>query len=148
MKCKKCFKENFVKAGFVRNKQRYKCKECDCFFTDTKVPGYPPDVKLSAIRLYLEGLGFRAIERLIGISNVAVMNWVNNIAKEIEKIRKIRGDHKGMITVMEFDEMWHYVGKKNKNCGSGWLLSDLATKLLPLNSVVVVKKQVVNCGKK
>jgi len=146
MQCKKCFKQNFVKAGFVRNKQRYKCKECNCFFTDT-IQGYPPEIKLTAIRLYLEGLGFRAIERLLKISNVTVLNWVNNLAQEIKMIRKMDGNE-GIVTVMELDEMWHYIGKKNKNFGSGWLLTEIQKGLLPLNSVVVVKKQAENYERK
>ena len=148
MKCKKCYEEKFVKAGIVRGKQRYKCKVCGCFFTDTPPPGYPKAFKLSAIKLYLEGLGFRAIGRILGISNVTIMNWVRNIAFEIESIRQRELNQKREIRVIELDEMWHYVGKKKGSYGFGWLLSEIQIGSLPLNSVVVVKRQAKNCGKK
>ncbi|SHF51337.1 hypothetical protein SAMN05443633_1304, partial [Chryseobacterium arachidis] len=33
MKCYKCQSENKVKAGFTRGLQRYKCKDCGCYFS-------------------------------------------------------------------------------------------------------------------
>ncbi len=31
-KCKKCESNEYVKAGFVKAEQRYKCKKCGCQF--------------------------------------------------------------------------------------------------------------------
>ena len=31
MNCKKCGSNRCVKAGHIRGRQRYKCKECGCF---------------------------------------------------------------------------------------------------------------------
>ncbi len=148
MQCKKCSESKVVKAGFVRGKQRYKCNNCRFFFTETDLRSYPIETKVSAIRLYLEGLGFRAIERLIGVSNVAVMYWVRNLAEEINNFKQGMTNRQGIITVMEMDEMWHYVGKKKKNSGYGWLLTEIPVKSLPSNSVVVVRKQEESYGKK
>jgi len=32
-----------------------------------------------ALQLYLEGLSYREIERILGISHVSILNWVKNI---------------------------------------------------------------------
>ena len=38
-KCKKCESNEYVKAGFVKGKQRYKCKKCGCQFGSVKKRG-------------------------------------------------------------------------------------------------------------
>ena len=37
--CKKCGSQNHVKAGFVKGKERYKCKDWGCQFVPTKQRG-------------------------------------------------------------------------------------------------------------
>ena len=46
------------------------------------------DMKQKAIKYYLEGNGFRRIERLLHVSHVSVINWVKKAADEIRKQRK------------------------------------------------------------
>jgi transposase-like protein len=147
MKCKRCQSITYVKAGFVEEKQRYKCKECGYFFTDT-VQGVSLEKKRLAIHLYLEGLGFRSIGRIINVSNVAVLNWVRNLSEIIEQFNKEFKNEKAFkepIKIIELDEMWHYIGKKNKKRGSGWLLLEIA-KSLDGKSAVVEKKLAESSG--
>ncbi|KAA6334071.1 hypothetical protein EZS27_017586 [termite gut metagenome] len=33
-------------------------------------------MKKQALHLYLEGLGFRSIGKLLGVSNATVLNWI------------------------------------------------------------------------
>ncbi len=82
MKCYKCQSENKVKAGFIRGIQRYKCKNCGCFFSVER----KSDVKTErqrklALELYLEGLDFRAIGRVLGISYGTVYKWVKKMGR-------------------------------------------------------------------
>ena len=135
LSCKRCKSEKFVKNGFDKGKQRYKCKECGYNFTDTPPAGYSPEVKRQAIHLYLEGLRFRSIERILKLSHVAVSNWVKASGVVLEP--QIPAE----VEIMEIDEMHHYVKKKTKNYGSGWLLIELASRSLPVRSVIVVEKQ-------
>jgi len=143
LKCSKCFSEKFVKNGFMNQKQRFKCKSCGYNFTEDDQRRIPDETKRMAIHLYLEGLGFRGIERVLNISNVIVMKWVRDLGLLVENLRSKNTllNNKVIITTMELDEMWHYVGKKNKSCGSGWLLTEIQGRSLPGNSVVVVKRQ-------
>ena len=83
--------------------------------------------KKLALHMYLEGLGFRAIGRILGVSNVAVLKWVREAAQKIEEIHKQQAKP-SFTPVIELDEMWHYVGKKNKNSGSDWLMIEIGSK--------------------
>ena len=75
--CPSCQSQNYTKAGVVNDKQQYKCKDCNYFFTVAKLGKKVDDYYVSkALQLYLEGLSYREIERLLGVSHVSVSNWV------------------------------------------------------------------------
>ena len=99
--CPKCGREERVRNGFNRGKQRYKCKNCGCNYTGGK-NGYPDHIKQQAIQYYLEGNGFRRIERLMHVSHVSVINWVKKVAGNIWKNTVIKNRKVG---VLELDEM-------------------------------------------
>lgn len=151
MNCPKCNSTYLVKNGFVRERQRRLCKKCGYNFTQTAPRGKPQIVKRLAVHMYLEGLGFRSIGRILNVSNVAVLKWIQAMADFLEPMRKkLLGQHteKAVITCMEFDEMWHYVGKKNANSGSGWLLIELQEESLRGKLVVVAQEQGRSFGSK
>ena len=52
--CKKCNKTRIVKNGIARGKQRYKCKDCGCNFTqgDDRVKKENEAKKSLAVLLY------------------------------------------------------------------------------------------------
>jgi transposase len=56
LRCKECGSEEHVKNGFMRGKQRYRCKACGLNFTDTSLPGKPWAMKVTAVLLYVSGL--------------------------------------------------------------------------------------------
>ena len=87
MKCVKCESENICKNGLISEKQRYKCKNCGYNFT-TGRPSKPLYLKRLALELYLEGLGFRSIGRILKVSNVAVLNWIKSFGQKVEELRK------------------------------------------------------------
>jgi len=132
----------------MKNKQRFKCKDCGYNFTEgdgREHTGKPSFLKRAALIMYLEGNGFRAIERMMGdifgesVSNVAVMKWIRSLGKEVKRLRR-KDTGKLSIVAMELDEMWHFVGKKNKNCGSGLHLIENNTN--PLLSFWDVEERV------
>ena len=84
MQCPKCGSKERVKSGFMNGKPRYKCKSCKCNFTQSNKRGASFHTKLQALRLYLEGMGFRAIGRIIGVHNVIVLNWVRRMGKSVK----------------------------------------------------------------
>ena len=124
MNCPKCKSEHHVKDGIVKGKQRYLCKKCKYRYT-VPFKGKPIELKKFALILYLEGLGFRSIERIINVSNVTVMRWVKSLGKEVEFMRR---KDKG-LEVIEIDETHTYIGSKKTIVGYGLLLTDLEKSL-------------------
>lgn len=65
--------------------------------------------------MYVEGMGFRAIGQVLGISNVTVLKWVRACGQEIERLREAGAPPKMAM----IDEMWHFVQKQTENSGCG-----------------------------
>ena len=117
MLCKHCGNAGFVKNGFMSGKQRYKCKKCSKTFTaGDKRERYDDAKRFKVMRMYLEGVGIRSIERLEDVSNVLVIQWIRKFSKLIK--RKLfeaaeNIDVKKDISVMEIDELVTWI-KKNR----------------------------------
>jgi transposase-like protein len=57
MDCPKCKKGEYVKAGFVKNRQRYKCKNCGYYYSVAKKSDVKTEeTRRMALELYPEGL--------------------------------------------------------------------------------------------
>ena len=69
-----------------------------------------PQLKQAALQHYLEGVGQRATERLVGVSHNSIMNWV---LKEVEG-KAIAPAKPSEVQWVEADELWTYVGKKRR----------------------------------
>lgn len=115
MNCKKCSSNNGVKNGFIRGHQRFKCKNCGCVYTDTKPRGKPLAMKALALVLYTIGnASFGMIGRILGVSNVAVLKWIRNEAQKLPEPSVSKES-----TLIQIDEMWHFVDGKKTKFGSG-----------------------------
>ncbi|OAV69560.1 Transposase [Bacteroidales bacterium Barb4] len=65
-------------------------------------------MKKQALRLCLEGLGFRSIGRLSGVSNVSVLNWIRKFGKETQALHL----ESKKTERAEVDGMHAYAGSK------------------------------------
>jgi transposase-like protein len=65
-------------------------------------------VKKNCLHLYLEGNGFRRIERLTGVSPNAVINWVKDAGNRLST----EPDYSEIHEIAQIDELQTYVGKK------------------------------------
>ena len=122
MDCPKCKSNEKVKDGVVKQKQRYHCKKCKYRYT-VQQRGKPMEIKRLALQMYLEGAGFRSIERILNVSNVTVMNWIKSFGLQVEGIRKKATD----IEIIELDEIHTYICQKKTTVGSGLLLIGINT---------------------
>ena len=126
MKCPNCISERKVKSGIIKERQRYKCKDCGCNFTvEIKSTAKPKSMKKQALHLYLEGLGFRSIGRFLGVSNVSVLNWIKSFGESVASLHSAKDE----IEVVELDEMHSYIGSKKTIVGFGLLLIDMEKDL-------------------
>ena len=116
----------------MKGDQRYKCKSCK-YRSILKQSPYRSciSIKRKALQLYLEGLGFRSIGRILGFSHVSSYRWIKSYGEKI-------GDLKSSETIkhVELDEMHTYVLNKKTLDGFGYLLIDLGKSL----SVVLLEK--------
>ncbi len=117
LRCKECGSEEHVKNGFMRGKQRYRCKACGLNFTDTPLPGKPLAMKVTAVLLYVSGLSMNRTAKLLGVSTPTVQAWIEQFAK----VHAQKPAPEGRAVVIELDEMWHYLKKSRISSGSGKL---------------------------
>lgn len=81
LRCKGCGSEEQVKNGFMRGKQRYRCKSCGLNFTDTPPRGMPLATKAVAVLLYVSGLSMNRTAKLLGVSTPSVQAWIEQFAQ-------------------------------------------------------------------
>ncbi len=121
MECPKCKSNKNIKDGIVKQKQRYKCKECNFRYTVASGSGAKPFyLRKMALQLYLEGLGFRSIGRVLNVSNVTVLNWIRSFGEQVAELKSPE-----QVIYAEMDEMHTYVGQKKAINGYGLLLIDM-----------------------
>jgi transposase-like protein len=80
--CKRCGAADHMKNGIVRDVQRYLCRSCGCNFTMTPPRGKPPAMKALAMLYAMGNVSFCSIARILGVSDVAVLNWVRDEARK------------------------------------------------------------------
>jgi transposase-like protein len=136
-KCKKCQSNSYVKAGFVNGEQRYKCRECGCQFVPTREKGMSGDKKLTIICLYINGLSFRAIGKILKVHHSAVHRFIKKFA--IENYEKPTPIDSSEIA-LELDEMWHYTKDKKTSYGYGKLIAETPSNLLTGNAATEILK--------
>jgi insertion element IS1 protein InsB len=107
-KCCKCKSKSTVRAGFVKGKQRYKCKECHRRFVIAVKIKIKQKQKQLAIALYLEGLGLRSAGRISGVSHVTVVNWIRKESKSQKRILP------QSAPIIEIDELYYFLKNKKR----------------------------------
>ena len=110
MKCPRCQSSNFRKDGHQNGKQRWECLDCGRIFRDSySTKGYHSQVKQICLNMYLNGMGFRGIERVTGIDHTTIINWVKESGEELPEDE---GDESGEPELAELDELQTYIGRK------------------------------------
>jgi transposase-like protein len=79
--CPRCSSARIGKNGRSDGKQRFICKDCRRQFVE--FVGYAAETRQLCIRMHLNGLSFRAIERVTGISRATIMLWVKQAAQDL-----------------------------------------------------------------
>ncbi len=102
-----------VKAGFTRmGSQRFQCQECRRQYTPEPRPlGYDDKTKEMALKLYLEGNGFRRIGRLLSVNHQSVVNWINAFHAQLQT-KKMALPMPGRVSTLEMDELFTFIGTK------------------------------------
>ena len=143
MNCPRCKSPNHKKNGKISERQRYQCHDCGYNYSvELKSTASSAFVKRQALQLYLEGLGFRSIGRILGVSHVSVQNWIKKYGKDLEDLKS-----ENEISVVELNEMHTYIGNKKNIAGPGLLLIELGKSSSTALLVAEERKPDNNSGK-
>ena len=132
MECKHCGSEKYCKNGYTGGFQRYNCKNCKRNWTLRKGKEYSVDMRFQALKLYLEGLGFRSIGRILNVSNVTVLKWVKSMGEKLFQEGALwKNTNIKAVARIQMDEFWHYIQKNSVEFGFGLLYVEKQGKFLP-----------------
>ena len=115
MQCPKCGSTERHKAGFIKGKQRWQCKNCPCKYTRSTPKGLGKQVWALAFELYMSGVSLQRIGKLLGVSTVAVLKQMRKQETSQARLQPQKA------TVVELDELCTFLTQKNVKFGCGWL---------------------------
>jgi len=116
MQCPSCDSTKIRKHGHHRGKQRYICKDCGRQFVEFyTAKGYPEETKRQCLRMYVNGMGLRAIERVSGVHHTTVIHWVKQVGQRLPDAPT----EPEIPETAQVDELQTFVGAKKTNSGCG-----------------------------
>jgi transposase-like protein len=127
LSCPKCQNSHVVKSGIIKERQRYLCKECKYYFTVNKLGKKIDDYYVTkALQLFLEGLSYREIERIIGVSHVSISNWV----KEFKIKKPPHPNYHPTYKIFKHNELVEFLKNKEQLSGAGMIITELGDKFM------------------
>jgi transposase-like protein len=125
--CPNCNSEHNIKSGVLKKRQRYKCKDCSYFFTVSKLGKKIDDYYVNkALQLYLEGLTYREIERILGVSHVSIINWV----RKYNIKRPYNSKYHPTYKILNANELSQYFQNIENIKGAGVVITELGDKFM------------------
>ncbi len=125
--CPKCQGVNIVKSGIIKERQRFLCKDCNYYFTVRKRGKQIDDYYVTkALQLYLEGLSYREIERIIGVSHVTISSWI----RKYHIKRPPHSDFHPVYKVFKQNELIEYMQTESNIKGSGLIITEFGDKYM------------------
>lgn len=139
------------RSGKHRNGlQRYRCSQCRKTFTEDHTRPLaemrlPMDKAESILKLLVEGMSLRSIERVTGVHRDTIMRLLLLAGERSQQLMdaKMRNLQSRYLQV---DEIWTYVGKKRRSVRDGdspelgdhwvYVAIDAETKLIPAFRIV------------
>lgn len=117
MHCPECNSTHIRKNGKRKSKQNHICVDCRRQFIDCyqHPKGYSDEVKRDCLKMYVNGMGFRSIERVKGVHHTTVITWVKLVGENLPDAY----DPDTIPEVGELNELETFVGAKKTRSGSG-----------------------------
>jgi transposase-like protein len=85
MQYPECTSAHIRKNGKKRGKQNHICVDFSRQFIDRYDPpkGYSDEFKRECLKMYVNGSGFRAIDRVKGVHHTTVIDWVEPVGQNL-----------------------------------------------------------------
>jgi transposase-like protein/IS1 family transposase len=125
--------------------QRYRCSQCRKTFTEDHTRPLaemrlPMDKAESILKLLVEGMSLRSIERVTGVHRDTIMRLLLLAGERSQQLMDAKMRNLS-ARYLQVDEIWCYVGKKRRNVRSGdspelgdqwvYVAIDAESKLVP-----------------
>ncbi len=128
--CPKCSAQEVIKSGIVNDRQRYRCKKCLYYFTVSKMGKSIDSYYITkALQLYIEGISYREIERILGVSHVSVMNWVRKYRVKAPEQAAYHPTYK----ILNHAELVEFIKNGQNLKGAGMIITELGDKYMMIN---------------
>ncbi len=117
MQCPYCESTKIRKNGKRKGKQNHICTKCNHQFIDVYDPpkGYSEEMKQECLKMCLNGMGFRGIERVKGVHHTTIIYWVKQLGEKLPDVPK----EEAVPEVGELDELETFIGSKKTEFGCG-----------------------------
>jgi transposase-like protein len=126
--CPKCQHTEAVKCGIIKERQRFRCKACAyCFTVDKLGKQIDSYYVIKALQLYIEGVSYREIERLLGVSHVSVMNWVKQY--QIQRPNTLTEYHP-TYHIFSHTELLEFMNDPKRLIGAGLMVTEVGKKYM------------------
>jgi transposase-like protein len=110
---------NIRKFGTThKGRQRYQCKTCKATFTETRGTVFhgkqhAEETIIECLAMLADRNSLAAIHRIKGIKEETVLNWLPQVASQMEQIEEaLMRDHR--LSRAQLDALWTYVGHKGE----------------------------------
>lgn len=89
MQCPRCGSTHIRKNGSKQGKQNNICVDCRRQFIDVydSPRTYSDEFKQECLKMYVNGMGFRAIERVKRVHHTTIISWVKQSGEHLEDAR-------------------------------------------------------------
>ncbi len=119
--CPYCESRRLIKNGSSYGVPKWRCKDCGRQTSFKPPRGEPAWKKDTAVLLYTLGLSMNAIGKLLGVSTPSILNWIR--AHATSQASRPQPEPDEDVVVMELDELWHFIKKKENKLWI-WLAFD------------------------
>lgn len=115
MQCPRCGSTHIRRNGTQTGKQNYICVNCRRQFIQQYDPkGYSEQIKQQCLKMYTNGMGFRAIERVLGVHHTTIIYWVKQLGQQLPDAPQVEE----IPIISELDEARNVCRlKKKQNLG-------------------------------
>ena len=91
--------------------QKFRCHACQKnYVPQPKRRGHPASTRELALKMYVDGLGFRRIGRLLNVNPQSVANWIAAHHTALPPVPAVLPSE--TADVIEMDELFTFVGEK------------------------------------
>jgi insertion element IS1 protein InsB len=112
MECPECHPTYIRKNGIKKGKQNHICVDCCRQFVipNETLRGYSEAFKRECLKMYVNGMGLRGIERGKGVHHTTLITWIRQVGEHLPNAYELEQ----VPQVGELDELETFIGQKKQ----------------------------------